>query len=164
MTDLQIRHFSIPAVGDRAAEEALNHFLRANQILDIRQEFVADPPNGIWYIAVRYAQSSREASGSKRSSIDYKDVLGPEAFARFVPMRERRKVIAQEENLPPFAVFTDKELAAIAELEDPTPEDLKKIKGIGAKRVERFGARILGWTAEQAADEGMDDEASGKSI
>jgi superfamily II DNA helicase RecQ len=128
-------------------------------VLEVRQELVADGSNSLWCIAVRYADASDTSGGragsAERSAVDYKDELEPEAFARFVELRKRRKAIAQAEGLPAFAVFTDKELAGIAELKDPQPENLKSVKGVGHKRVERFGARILSPLEEN------DDEASG---
>ena len=159
MADIQLKHFFIPAAGDAADEEALNRFLRGHQVLEVRQEFVADGVNSVWCIAVRYAQTREGTDArSRRRSIDYKDVLEPEAFARFVELRNRRKVIADAESLPAFAVFTDKELAGIAELKDPKPEDLKAVKGIAKKRVERYGVRILTETQEK------EDETGGKTV
>jgi len=159
MADIQLKYFVISASGDQAAEEALNRFLRGHQVLQVQQEFVADGANSVWYVAVRYAQAGFGRGGSERSGIDYKDELEPEAFARFVELKKRRKLIAEAENLPAFAVFTDKELAGIAVLENPQPADLKKVKGIGSNKVERFGTRIL----TPIADEEKANEAGGKS-
>ncbi|MCB0376036.1 MAG: HRDC domain-containing protein, partial [Sinomicrobium sp.] len=65
-------------------------------------------------------------------------------FARFSRMREIRKTIAREEAIPAYAVFTDEELAAIAKMEPPLTEaGLKTIKGIGKKKVEKYGAYFL---------------------
>jgi superfamily II DNA helicase RecQ len=76
-----------------------------------------------------------------------------------VELRRRRKAISAEAGVPAYAVFTDKELAGIAALENPQPADLKKIKGIGVKKVERFGVQILTPLPEQEPN----DEASGSS-
>ncbi len=162
MANIQLKYFMIPASGDEAGEEALNRFLRGHQVLDVRQEFSATPGSSVWCIAVRYAQNGRDngapaAAGIPyRGAIDYKDELEPEAFARFVELRRRRKAIATEAGVPAYAVFTDKELAGIATLENPQPADLKKIKGIGVKKVERFGVQILTPLAGQETN----DEAS----
>ncbi|PIY36005.1 MAG: hypothetical protein COZ06_37115 [Armatimonadetes bacterium CG_4_10_14_3_um_filter_66_18] len=156
MASIQLKHFFIHAGGDAAAEDALNSFLRGHQVLEIRQEFVADGANSTWFIAVRYAEGGTGAGGSagRRGKIDYKEVLEPEAFARFAEMRTRRKAMADEEALPPFAVFTDEELAGIARLADPSPAALLTVKGIGEKKVERFGKRILGLNTEQDNETG----------
>ncbi len=152
MADIQLKHFFIPANGDAMADEALNRFLRGHQVLQVRQEFVPAGAESVWCIAVRYAQTqdgTGRAPVAGRPTIDYKDELEPEAFARFFELRQRRKVIAEAEGLPAFAVFTDKELAGIAQLENPQPDDLKTIKGIGTKKSERFGTRILTPVLEQ---------------
>ncbi len=147
MADFQLKHFTIPADGPADIQETLNRFLRGHQVLSIRQEFVADGPDSRWCIAVRYAQPNRDHSAqqtrSSRSAVDYKDELEPEAFARFVELRSRRLKLANAEGLPAFAVFTDAELASIAELDNPKPEDLKRIKGLTKKKLERFADRIL---------------------
>jgi len=160
MASIQLRHFMIGAVGDDATEEALNRFLRGHQVLEVRQELVADGSSSSWCIAVRYAEAG-EITGSrtgKRTKIDYKDVLEPEEFARFAELRKRRKAIAGEDALPPFAVFTDEELAGIARFSEPSLADLRTVKGIGEKKAERFGERILRLDTEQ------DNEASNGSV
>jgi superfamily II DNA helicase RecQ len=161
MASIQLKHFLIRAIGDEAAEEALNRFLRGHQVLDVRQEFVGDGANSVWCIAVRYAQDrdrTGAANASGRTAIDYKDELEPEAFARFVELRKRRKAIAEAEGLPAFAVFTDKELAGIARLESPQLADMRNVQGIGVKKAERFGARILAPQVEK------NDETSRPSV
>jgi superfamily II DNA helicase RecQ len=148
MANIQVKYFMIPACGDDAAEEAVNRFLRGHQVLDVRQEFDTSPGSSVWCIAVRYAQNGRDGNGTAagipyRGAIDYKDELEPEVFVRFVELRKRRKAISTAVGMPAYAVFTDKELAGIAALENPQLADLKRIKGIGIKKVERFGAQIL---------------------
>ncbi len=161
MASMQLKHFMIQATGDEAAEEALNRFLRGHQVLEVRQEFVANGAYSAWYVAVRSAhtQETRAAAGSKRAAVDYKEILDPETFDRFAELRRRRKAIAEAEGIPVFAVFSNEELAGIAGLENPAPQDLRAIKGIGVKKVERFGARIL-----TPANENDDHETSETTV
>lgn len=76
----------------------------------------------------------------KKVKTDYKNLLSETAFNRFSEYRKLRKEIAESEAIPPFAVFTDAELAKIAELEKPTIKELKKIQGIGDRKIEKYGA------------------------
>ena len=159
MASIQLKHFMIRVIGDEAAEDALNRFLRGHQVLEVRQEFVPNGSNSAWCIAVRYAAgvgAGTDAGRAKRERVDYRNELEPEAFARFVELRKRRKVIADEDALPAFAVFTDEELAGIAKLPSPGLPGLRTVKGIGEKKAERFGARILGLSEERSdeADHG----------
>ena len=158
MASTQLKHFMIRVVGDDVAEDALNRFLRGHQVLEVRQEFVPNGSNSAWCIAVRYAVgggANTDAGRRKRVRVDYRNELEPEAFARFAELRKRRKAIADEDALPAFAVFTDEELAGIAGLPNPGLSDLRAVKGIGEKKAERFGARILG-LSEERNDEARD--------
>ena len=162
VASMQLKHFVIRAVGDAAAEESLNRFLRGHQVLELRQEFVADGANSAWYVAVRYADmtgTQKVPTGTRRAAVDYKEVLEPETFARFAELRKRRKAISEAEGIPVFAIFSNEELAGIARLENPEPKDLKSIKGIGNKKVERFGTRIL-----TPIEANQDHETSGASV
>ncbi len=159
MASVQLKHFTIRAIGDEVAEESVNRFLRGHSVLDVRQEFVPNGTNSVWCIAVRYAErDDGDGSGGRRPRIDYREVLDPEVFARFAELRKRRRAIAEADALPPFAVFTDEELAAIARFAMPSFDDLRTVKGIGEKKAERFGRRLLG------LDEGPKDETGDRLV
>jgi len=50
---------------------------------------------------------------------------------------------AREQSVPPYVVFHDATLAAIAAARPATLDDLSTIGGIGAKKLERYGAALL---------------------
>ncbi|MBN1654624.1 MAG: HRDC domain-containing protein [Deltaproteobacteria bacterium] len=157
MTVPQIRHFTVPVYEGRAAEEELNRFLRGHQILEVREEFTANGSNSLWCVSVKYAGEYRgefHKIGSNKNRVDYKEVLEPEAFARFVELRARRKTISENEALPAFAVFTDEELSQIARIKEPQLKDLREIRGIGEKKLARFGSLILGLREEKGDEKG----------
>jgi superfamily II DNA helicase RecQ len=58
-------------------------------------------------------------------------------------MREIRKRLAAEESLPAYAIFTDEELANLAKIEDLTLAKMKSVKGIGEKKIEKYGRSFL---------------------
>jgi DNA helicase-2/ATP-dependent DNA helicase PcrA len=58
---------------------------------------------------------------------------------------------ARELKVPPFVVFTDATLMAIAEQRPVDESALVSISGIGATKLERFGAEILGVVRASAA-------------
>ena len=51
--------------------------------------------------------------------------------------------MAREHNLPAYVIFHDATLAAIAERNPATLEDLQGISGMGAKKLEAYGAEVL---------------------
>lgn len=69
--------------------------------------------------------------------------MAREAIGRFARYREIRKTLAEAEAVPAYAIFTNKELAAIAELEEVNPVTLKKIPGIGDKKIAKYGEHFI---------------------
>ncbi|MEJ8812281.1 DNA helicase RecQ [Variovorax ureilyticus] len=63
--------------------------------------------------------------------------------ARFTALKAWRGEVAREHNLPAYVIFHDATLAAIAERAPATLEDLQGISGIGAKKLEAYGADVL---------------------
>ncbi len=65
-------------------------------------------------------------------------------------LRTWRKQRAQADGIPAFCVFTDATMTAIAEALPQTARQLIKIPGIGAAKIDRYGADVLE-TIEKAA-------------
>lgn len=145
---MQIKIFTIPIASDSVQVEELNHFLRANKIIEIKKELAMSGGIAYWTFCVTYMLSQpklqTEVNQSQRGAkVDYKNVLTEVEFARFVDLRQLRKQIATEDAVPAYAVFTDAELAEIAKLGEITEADMRKIPGIGEKKVEKYGTRFV---------------------
>ena len=69
--------------------------------------------------------------------------LGPDAQVRFINLKAWRAEVAREHNLPAYVIFHDATLAAIAERAPTTLDDLQGISGMGAKKLEAYGADVL---------------------
>jgi len=67
----------------------------------------------------------------------------PEAAARFERLRELRLKLAKEAEVPPYVVFHDKTLAAMAALRPRDESELMAISGVGEAKLERWGAVFL---------------------
>jgi ATP-dependent DNA helicase RecQ len=63
--------------------------------------------------------------------------------ARFAALKSWRAEVARAHNLPAYVIFHDATLAAIAALAPRTLNDLQGISGIGAKKLEAYGADVL---------------------
>lgn len=55
-----------------------------------------------------------------------------------------RAATAKEAKLPPYVVFTDVTLQAIAERAPTTEQELLSIAGIGRVKLDRYGEAVLG--------------------
>lgn len=69
--------------------------------------------------------------------------LGPDAQTRFINLKAWRAEVARAHNLPAYVIFHDATLAAIAERNPATPEELQGISGMGAKKQQAYGAEVL---------------------
>ncbi len=126
---MQIKLFTIPIMGGEKLIDELNVFLRSRKILQIESQLVNEGQSAFWCFCVRYIDSQALGSKPKGRKVDYKEVLGAASYQRFSRFKEIRKKIAQEEAIPAYAVFTDKELAALANLATLTLAKMYDIKG-----------------------------------
>ncbi|TVR85779.1 MAG: DNA helicase RecQ [Trueperaceae bacterium] len=69
--------------------------------------------------------------------------LDPEALARFEALRALRAELAREQGVPAYVIFHDATLRAMAERDPRTREALATITGVGASKLERYGAAVL---------------------
>jgi ATP-dependent DNA helicase RecQ len=69
--------------------------------------------------------------------------LTDSAQQRFAALKEWRSRVAREHNLPAYVIFHDATLAAIAALDPKSLGDLEGVSGIGAKKLQTYGAGVL---------------------
>jgi ATP-dependent DNA helicase RecQ len=68
----------------------------------------------------------------------------------FAALRALRRQIAAERDVPPYVVFSDAVLRAMAREVPRTPAQLRSISGVGEKKLADFGAQFLAAIAESA--------------
>jgi ATP-dependent DNA helicase RecQ len=94
----------------------------------------------------------RERSAAASASLIKKQAV-PHAAASselFETLRAARTRLAREQNVPAYVIFHDTTLLAIAAARPATPQDLAGIPGMGAKKIERYGAAVLAAVAGAA--------------
>ncbi|WP_119717354.1 DNA helicase RecQ [Cognatilysobacter tabacisoli] len=69
--------------------------------------------------------------------------LAPDAQLRFDALRDWRATMAKEQNVPAYVIFHDSTLRAIAEAAPADLDDLSRIPGIGASKLDRYGEDVL---------------------
>lgn len=68
---------------------------------------------------------------------------GPEETALYERLREIRRKLANERNVPAFMILSDASLRALARLRPGSPEALLLVPGIGPWKAEAYGERFL---------------------
>lgn len=157
---MSLHCFSIPALLPEPSQTEFNQFCAAQRVLRIERQFVPDGPNAYWALCVEVADGAGplpdalKRSGRRSGAApapdaaaaarpDYKQTLSEADFEVFVALRHWRKAQGEAEGLPLYAVFTNEQLAAIAQQRCASLADLGAVDGVGPARVQRYGAAVL---------------------
>ena len=69
--------------------------------------------------------------------------LGPEHRALFDALRARRQELAREQGVPPYVIFHDTTLEAMAQEQPRSLEEFAMLPGVGEKKLERYGSTFI---------------------
>ncbi len=139
---MQIKLITIPINGVEDYNEDLNKFLRSHKIVEVEKQLIQTSTGVYWCLYISYV-SVGLAEQAPKEKIDYRLVLNDKHFAVFSELRVLRKKIAADEGVSAYIVFTDAELAEIAQLPELSVSKLKSIKGIGDKKAEKYGKLLI---------------------
>lgn len=139
---MQVQVFSIPLWQAGDAVEEMNVFLRSHRVIDIKSQLVNANNACYWSFCVIYIQGQVSKKKKPRRK-DYKAELDYNAFERFKAMRQKRKELAQSDGVPAYVVFTDNELSILAKMEKVSISSMKSIPGVGDRKVERYGRKMI---------------------
>ena len=97
--------------------------------------------------AVLLREATAQARGKKTRRAGALPVaaadLGPDAQVRFINLKAWRAEVARAHNLPAYVIFHDATLAAIAQQHPQSIAALEGINGMGAKKLQAYGAEVL---------------------
>ena len=96
-----------------------------------------------WLEAIAAAAASEATDPGSKSRVDYREVLPPDQFHIFAKLRDLRKRIAKEDGVPPYALFTNEQLADMVRGSVRTEAELARIDGIGPSRIGKYAVRFL---------------------
>jgi superfamily II DNA helicase RecQ len=146
---MQIKIITIPVLGGEAMNEELNGLLRSKKILQVERHLSESSQGLLWCFCVTYLEGGEAPAAGRNEPVDYREILDEESFQRFALLRNVRKKIAAEDGLKVFQVLTNREMAELSKLEELTAEAMKKVPGIGDKKLERFGERLIKYAADE---------------
>ncbi len=139
---MQFKSFVIPVADSAKLEAEMNAFLRSHKIITLTKEFILNGENSAWSILAEYIDDSITDEKLK-AAVDYKEALSKEDFALFSYLRDERKKIADAQKIPVYVIFTNAQLAEIAEKKPETQAALAEIQGIGKGKCEKYGELLL---------------------
>ncbi|MEA3465674.1 MAG: HRDC domain-containing protein [Thermodesulfobacteriota bacterium] len=155
---MQYKFFRVSAVTPGDSEEDFNRFLRSNRVLNVNREFVEQGENSYWAMAVEYLTGEPATPAEKRprqrNRVDYRQLLKPEDFVLFAKLRDWRKKTGEKEAVPLYTIFTNEQLAGMAQLRVSSRNQLAEIDGVGKGRLDKYADAVLAIIAERADEKG----------
>jgi ATP-dependent DNA helicase RecQ len=118
------------AYGGLRATEAARPILRGEQPVRLRRDKSASMKRAL-KAAVKAKAGDSSAS------------LAPEAAQLFEALRAERGRLAREQGVPPYVIFHDSTLIALATRRPRSMSELDDIPGMGQKKMERYGPAVL---------------------
>lgn len=106
--------------------------LRGEETLLLRRDILETSSGG-----TRKARKKRTAALDALSA--EVEQLDGDTEALFDRLRAKRKELADEQSVPPYVIFHDKTLAAMAVHRPLSPESFLKLSGVGEAKLERYG-------------------------
>jgi ATP-dependent DNA helicase RecQ len=108
---------------------------------------------------VRSRQKAEKTTKSKRTSRQAVDVA-PADQGLFDALKGLRRELAAKAKVPPYVICHDRTLAELAATKPASPGDLAAINGLGAAKIERYGAAMLATIASFTSEPRLQNRLS----
>ena len=143
---MSYKHITVNCKEPEEGQAELNSFIASHRVIKVSSQLMDLGVDSYWAYQVEYSDSGAFTNGGKgesRPRVDYKEKLSPEDFTVYLGLRDLRKEIADEEGVPVFSVFTNAQLAEMAEKSPKTVTELGEINGVGDSRKKKYGERFI---------------------
>ena len=140
----QFMTFFISPFSEPSASAELNNFLKAHRIINIEKRLIDGERGTGWVFLVEYSEfEGGKNSYTMSSKVDWRDVLNPSQFAVYDLLRTARKEIGDKTKMPLYGIFSNEQLALMAQNPPTTKEAFMKIKGVTEQKFNQFGEVFL---------------------
>jgi len=92
----------------------------------------------------------RDTIQSARTRPAVKTLVSEEDAPLLSALKAKRRALAENARVPAYVIFTDRTLIEMAETRPATMDDMARIGGVGAKKLDRYGAMFLAIIAGEA--------------
>ncbi|WP_299786551.1 DNA helicase RecQ [uncultured Marivita sp.] len=91
--------------------------------------------------SINLRRDSIEAASERRPQV--RTLVSDEDAPLLSALKAKRRALAEEQSVPAYVIFPDKTLIEMAETRPATLDDMARINGVGAKKLERYGRAFL---------------------
>lgn len=130
-------------------DERLRRFVDSKKVTSLREFFFLKEGCPYLVFVITYEPDLIQNNPSsqtikQKADESWKKLLSDKDLPLFDNLREWRKNQAETEGVPPYIVFTNKELATLVSQKPQSKNQLGEIAGIESKKIEKYGTKILG--------------------
>ena len=145
---MQCKIFSVPLESAKGldSEPKLNDFLNATNVKRVFASIANQPEGPVWSVLFFYedgAQMTQKTPASPDATVDLNTPLTGEQVRSIVALKKWRSDQAALESVPLYMVAQNKWLEEFVRMPVRTLDDLKKVRGLGEWRVQKYGAKIV---------------------
>lgn len=128
-------------------DSELRDFLKDKEILSIRDHFFVKSEVPYLVLVINYFPIRQEidpamAPQGKRDEA-WREMISDSDTGLFNLLREWRSKRSRQEGVPPYILFTNKQLAQIIKDAPTSLAALERIEGVGKARIEKYGKDVL---------------------
>lgn len=128
-------------------DSPLREFLKDKEIISITDHFFLKNETPYLSIVIKYYPYRQETNPSlapkgKRDE-SWREELAEADMGVFNRLREWRAKRSRDDGVPPYILFTNKQLVEIVKTKPASLSDIEKVEGIGASKLEKYGKDIL---------------------
>jgi ATP-dependent DNA helicase RecQ len=91
--------------------------------------------------SITLRKDSIEAASERRPKV--RTLVSDEDAPLMSALKAKRRFLAEEQSVPAYVIFPDRTLIEMAETRPATLDDMARINGVGAKKLERYGRAFL---------------------
>lgn len=132
-------------------DEPLRDFMKDKEVISVNDHLFVRNEIPYLTLIIKYfpfrkeVESKAAASEKSQEKRDesWKDSLSESDMGLFNLLRDWRSQRCKKEGVPPYVLFTNKELVAIVKQRPQSSAELMKIEGIGKAKVEKYGEDVL---------------------
>jgi superfamily II DNA helicase RecQ len=147
---IKILCLNFNSVTGKFDDSELVNFIKDNDIISSSEYFFTRNDSPYIALVMKYNPSDENIYHKNKNTEQYdtswKELLSESDMGLFNMLRDWRGKTSRKYGLPPFILFTNKQLAMIVKTRPQSKSELLKIDGVGNAKVDKYGEEILSIT------------------
>ncbi len=141
----QFMTFFISPFSEPSSHAELNIFLKSHRIINVEKRLIDGERGTGWVFLVEYSdnEGTKSSYNNTSSKVDWREVLPPQQFAIYELLRAKRKEISDNTRIPVYGIFSNEQLALMAQNPPKNKDEFLKIKGINEAKCKQWGETFL---------------------